>query len=236
VPVEKALGVSVMFATVGYYLPIAFIPGFFIPGQFANPHTQNALVFFYDQHKVRFTSQVAAYSLAVVGIMPNIVAYSVAMRDNVQGLGGALASFKVSFVVTCIGPWLFAWLFYFGSSLNSVINWTAIGSNGVVNYIVPLLLVLRLAELQGAETEPETLDESNLPWSDRPLAGDLGAPRFSAAEVLQARILLVVACLVVLSGYGLALSMAVTSSSVAQGASALWTNIRLGVQSPGRQT
>merc|ERR1712224_134886 len=83
--------------------------------------------------------------------MPNVIAYSVAMRDNLQSLGPSF-TFRTSLIIGCIGPVLLAWALDnatgYGVQFEIVMNWAAIGILGIINFIVPQLIAIKLSGQQ----------------------------------------------------------------------------------------
>jgi len=141
-PATKAINTSMVYTIMMYYLPITVLPAF----AFVLP-TESAMDLFTDPDAVNQVCVFAALGLALIGIMPNIIAYSVAMRDNMQTLG-AWFTFRKCVFLGCICPWLFGWSVSFGAYFQTVVQWTSIGVLGIINFIVPLILVLKLSRIQ----------------------------------------------------------------------------------------
>lgn len=190
-PAPRAINMSVAYTTVVYYLPIALFPAF----AFSIPAQGSALDLFLDPDAVNPVCVCAAYFLAILGIMPNVIAYSVAMRDNLQALGNFF-TFKKSFFMGCIFPLLVAWnlddLTGFGAQFQFVIDWSSIGILGITNFIVPQLIILKLS----AEQPRDAANDTEL----------IALPKeasWTSWEHREAKVMLILSLLLVVVGYAL---------------------------------
>jgi hypothetical protein len=191
-PAEKAINFSVGYTMLVYYLPIAFLPAcaFLIPGD------EDALDLYLNGDIVNVVAVVAAYSLAIVGIAPNVIAYAVAMRDNLQSIG-PFFTFKVSLAIGCVGPFLLGWALDkptgFGVTFESVVNWVAVVTMGIVNFIVPLSIVIKLASSQ--------LNSASIAGSQ--VMDDLRIESWKSSELTSAKAMLVASVALVSGGFAL---------------------------------
>lgn len=183
-PASLAINASVAYTFFFYYLPVAFLPAF----AFVIPAGKDALWLFLNPKIVNTVAVAGAYVLAIAGIMPNVIAYSVAMRDNLQSLGPRF-TFNTSLLIGCVGPFLIGWALDnptgFGETFQLVVNWAALAMLGGINFIVPLLIVIKLAGQQDIQQVSSKIDV----WT--------------RSEVLQAKALLVVSSLLVVGGYAM---------------------------------
>jgi len=200
-PASKAINTSVAYSVVFYYLPVAFLPAC----AFLIPAGEDALQLFLNSSAVNWAAVVGAYVLAIAGIMPNVIAYSVAMRDNLQSLGPRF-TFKVSLLIGCVGPFLIGWALDdptgFGKTFQLVVNWSAMAMLGCINFIVPLLIVTSLASRQLNDSDSDICEQSTV-------FGDMGCPKiepWTLDELIQAKIMLAISSALIIGGYAMNLA------------------------------
>jgi hypothetical protein len=161
---STAISASMAYTFVVYYLPIAMLPAC----AFLVPSDQSALDLFLNADVVNSVAVIGAYLLAILGIMPNVVAYAVAMRDNLQALGPRF-TYRTSLLIGCVGPFLLGWLLDnptgFGATFMLVVKWGALALLGGINFVTPLVIVCKLAS--------QSVDRAGSPgnnfWSKREL-------------------------------------------------------------------
>lgn len=186
-PAPAAIKSSMVYTLFVYYLPVALLPAC----AFVIPQNQTALDLFLNGKVVNAAAVLAAYMLAILGIMPNVVAYSVAMRDNLQAIG-PFFDFRMSLLIGCLGPFFVGWALDdptgFGGTFSMIVNWSSLLLLGSINFIVPLLVVCKLSREQ--QREQSTLLAAKCePWTWQ--------------ERWEAHIMLAVSAVLVVGGYTL---------------------------------
>jgi len=76
-----------------------------------------------------------------VALLSSIPVFSIIIRYNLIE-SGVVTNKKAANFWAVIFPWIIGVFFYTGAGLDSVINWTSLFVNGLVNFIIPLLLYI----------------------------------------------------------------------------------------------
>lgn len=83
-------------------------------------------------------TQLCAFVLLATAILPNILSYTITVKDNLQGEYGHGLANGAAFVL----PWCSAFLVYFGGAYEAVVNWSSILLSSYMNFLIPLWLFL----------------------------------------------------------------------------------------------
>ncbi|KAK3251453.1 hypothetical protein CYMTET_39209 [Cymbomonas tetramitiformis] len=86
-------------------------------------------------------TQLCAFILLATAILPNILSYTITVKDNLEEDFGSDFANGAAFVL----PWCSAFLVYFGGSYEPVVNWSSILLSSYMNFLIPLWLFLMYA-------------------------------------------------------------------------------------------
>jgi len=87
-------------------------------------------------------TRIAVYLYPIVSVASSIPVYAIVMRYNIIENNIMRKSFANFWAV--IFPWLLVLPFYTGSGLQTFMNWTSLVFNGVINYVIPCLLYVKI--------------------------------------------------------------------------------------------
>eukprot|EP01117_Protostelium_nocturnum_P013077 TRINITY_DN4853_c0_g1_i1.p1 TRINITY_DN4853_c0_g1~~TRINITY_DN4853_c0_g1_i1.p1 ORF type:complete len:521 (-),score=123.74 TRINITY_DN4853_c0_g1_i1:49-1611(-) len=137
VPIKKSIWFSVAIATI-FYIAIGVVGG----AAFRFRNDQDLLVVIVEQtdgvlHKI---SQVCVYIFPLVAFLSSLPVFSIIIKYNLieSGLCGKVSANWWAVIF----PWILSVVFYPGSYVLKVINWASLIINGIINYIVPMLLYI----------------------------------------------------------------------------------------------
>jgi len=101
---------------------------------------------------------IASYIFSLGVIAPGIPVCCITTRYNLYI--GNVCGKKWSYFWGVIAPWLVAFCFSQSTYFAQLINWASLIVNGVVNFLVPMLIYLKAVSLSPAEVEYTNNDKS----------------------------------------------------------------------------
>ena len=94
--------------------------------------------------KVNLVARVAAALFGVAIIGAGVPVFCIIVKSTLYTSGTCSA--KMAVFIGCILPYLMSWTIYQGDFLISLLNWTGLIVNGLVAFILPLILCIKAAE------------------------------------------------------------------------------------------
>lgn len=83
-------------------------------------------------------TELCGIGFAISGLIPNVVDYQMAVARNLENHAGSVHANWLGVGL----PYGVAWVFYFGSAFNILVNVTSVALNGIIEFVVPALLFL----------------------------------------------------------------------------------------------
>lgn len=94
---------------------------------------------------VTLFTQVCGIMFAVASLLPNLVDYTMAASRNLENHVGLLRANALGVGL----PYMLAWVFYFGSTFNILVNCTSTFLGGTIQFLVPTLLFIFYLDRSG---------------------------------------------------------------------------------------
>eukprot|EP01114_Cavostelium_apophysatum_P016128 TRINITY_DN4539_c0_g1_i3.p2 TRINITY_DN4539_c0_g1~~TRINITY_DN4539_c0_g1_i3.p2 ORF type:complete len:268 (+),score=46.01 TRINITY_DN4539_c0_g1_i3:658-1461(+) len=90
---------------------------------------------------LRLISRICVYLFPAAALLSSIPVFSIIIRYNLTD-NGIVKRKIIANWWSVIFPWILGVVVYTGSGVISVINWTSLFVNGVVNFVIPLILYI----------------------------------------------------------------------------------------------
>ncbi|PRP80111.1 hypothetical protein PROFUN_12265 [Planoprotostelium fungivorum] len=139
VPIKKSIWISVATATV-FYAAIGFVGGF----AFTFGDNQDLLIVIDENTRGRSIlhplSQVCVYLFPIIAFQSSIPVFSIIIKYNL--IQNEICTKHTATWWAVIFPWVISIGFYAGAGVIEVINWTSLCINGIINFVIPMLLYI----------------------------------------------------------------------------------------------
>jgi len=118
---------------------------------------------------IRIITQIGVYLFPIVTLLSGIPVFSIIIRYNL--LENKICNKFWANFWAVIFPWLISVVFYTGNGLLNVVNWTSLVVNGIINFVIPMVLYLvamRWAEKAQTAYDSPVMDiqQNNIPKSE----------------------------------------------------------------------
>jgi len=99
------------------------------------------VIVLHSKGPLRAVSRICVYLFPAVALMSSIPVFCIIIRYNITESGIVKRKLIANFWAV-VFPWILSILFYTGAGLFSVINWTSLFVNGIVNFVIPFVLYI----------------------------------------------------------------------------------------------
>jgi len=139
---------ALLFLYVGFLGSVAF--------HYSNEETLLTLI---TECKSCFVlTRMTAFYLPAAVFLTSIPVYSIIVKYNL--LENNICKKPMAFFISVIVPWLFAVPFYTGTGLIEVINWASLFLQSFINFILPMILLIKSRKRRGDYTPIESIQDS----------------------------------------------------------------------------
>eukprot|EP01090_Pellita_catalonica_P020475 TRINITY_DN7337_c0_g1_i1.p1 TRINITY_DN7337_c0_g1~~TRINITY_DN7337_c0_g1_i1.p1 ORF type:complete len:189 (-),score=25.49 TRINITY_DN7337_c0_g1_i1:5-499(-) len=97
-------------------------------------------------HSFRIVAEISVYAFPVVVLLTSIPVFSIIIRYNLLESGLCKRKIFANFWAVLF-PWVVAVPFYTGSGLQNIISWVGLIVNGIINFVIPILLYIMALRL-----------------------------------------------------------------------------------------
>lgn len=153
VPVSRTIWTSTVLCTVMYII-------FAILGAASFDEKGSNLLVLLASKKVSLFTRLCSALFGVLIIGCGIPIFCIMIRNSLYHAG--VLSYKPSFFIGALLPYLLSWLLYQGNALMHLLAWTGLLVNGLVAFILPL--VLSLVAMNRAVIAPVLVEEESDEW------------------------------------------------------------------------